>query len=136
MVESIMTHPGGRPPWIPGKEAIEKVEEYASLGLTKEQIANCLGISYQTFNEKTKEYQEFSDAVKRGQDKGIAKVAEKLIINVNLGNVPAQIFYLKARAKWSDNDSADVKMLKEMIMQLLEVKGNGQKIEELHSESD
>lgn len=134
MVEIIMSNPVGKPPWIPSQEDIKKAEEYATLGLTKLQIANCLGISYQTLNEKTKEYEDFADAVKRGQDKGIAMVAAKLVNNVNLGNVSAQIFYLKARAKWSDNDSADVQRLSNMIEKILEVKGNDQKTEEIHTE--
>lgn len=107
--------PRGRPEWIPTEESIEQVESYAALGLTKEQIAHCLGISYQTLNEKTKEYSDFSDAIKRGSSKGIAMVANELTKNVKLGNVTAQIFYLKARANWSDK--GDEKPLGENVVQ-------------------
>ena len=98
----------GQPPWIPTKEIIEQVESYAALGLTKEQIADCLGISYQTLNEKTKEYADFSEAIKRGQSKGIARMANLLTKSADGGSVPAQIFYLKARAKWSDLQTEEV----------------------------
>lgn len=44
----------------------------------------------------------FSDAVKRGRARGISYVAGKLIERIREGNVSATIFYLKARANWSD----------------------------------
>lgn len=94
----------GRPAWIPTPEIMEQVESYASRGLTKEQVADCLGISYQTLNEKTKEYSEFAEALKKGRSKGIAHVANMLIKNAELGNASAQIFFLKAVAKWSDQN--------------------------------
>lgn len=90
----------GRPRWTPDKEAIEKVEALAAHGLTREQIADCLGISYQTLNEKCKEYSEFSDAFIKGKAKGIAQVTQALLKNVAKGNVTAQIFFLKAQAGW------------------------------------
>jgi DNA-binding XRE family transcriptional regulator len=98
----------GRPAWVPTAEAIEKVEGYAALGLTKEQIANCLGISYQTLNEKSKEYPEFAEAIKTGLDKGIARMANLLIKHAEAGSVPSVIFFLKARAKWSDQNLDEV----------------------------
>jgi|SRR6478736_5967279 len=120
----------GRPEWIPTPETLEKVEGYAALGLTKEQIASCLGISYQTFNEKTKEYSEFSDAVKRGLDKGIARMANLLIKHAEGGNVPSVIFFLKARAKWSDQNIEEVEKaiknelnaVREMVQKCLQEK--------------
>lgn len=98
----------GRPEWIPTPERIEKAEGYAALGLTKEQIARCLGISYETLNEKTKYYPEFSDAIKDGQAKGIARAANLLIKFAEGGSVPSVIFYLKAVGKWSDQNLEEV----------------------------
>jgi len=114
-------HPGGRPPWIPTKKILEEVESYAALGLTKEQIANCLGISYQTLNEKSKEYSEFAEAIKRGLDKGIARMANLLIKHAEAGSVPSVIFFLKARAKWSDqNKDEDNDGTKDLMSKLID----------------
>ena len=99
----------GRPPWIPTAEAISQAETYASRGLTKLDIATALGISYETLNEKSKEYAEFSEAINRGRAKGIAHVANLLIKNAELMNASAQIFYLKAVAKWTDQNLDEVK---------------------------
>lgn len=93
----------GRPRWqLPD---FEKVEELASHGLTQAQIALALGISESTLYEKKKTFSEFSEAIKRGQAKGIEAVANALWDSaVGSGNVTAMIFYLKNRSPeaWSD----------------------------------
>lgn len=117
-----------RPLWEPTPERLEEVERYASLGLTKENIARCLGISYQTLNEKTKDYAEFSEALKNGQAKGIARAANLLIKFAEGGSVPSVIFYLKAVGKWSDQNLDEVKdaikneldTVREMVQQCMQ----------------
>jgi hypothetical protein len=95
----------GRPAWVPTPEAIEKVEELGALGMNHEQICDCLGIHVDTYIEKRKDYPEFGEAVKRGQAKGIAMVTAALQQNMFKGNVTAQIFYLKCKAKWREEDA-------------------------------
>jgi len=136
MVESIMSNPVGKRPWIPTAEDIEKAESLASRGMDQQDIAHCLGIGVSTYYDKKNSYPELEDAIKRGKAKGIAHVTEKLINNIDIGSVPAQIFYLKARAKWSDNDSGDVNMLKELVVQLIGAKGNGEETKELDTGRD
>lgn len=91
---------GGRPKWMPPD--LDKVEALAARGLTEEQIAHSLGVCYDTLNERKKELSEFAEAIKRGKNKGIAAVANKLYDNAQVGNVSAQIFYLKCRAGWKE----------------------------------
>jgi hypothetical protein len=111
----------GRPAWVPTPEILEKAENLAAIGLTKEQIASCLGIGETTFYDKSIEYPEFAKAIKVGADKGIARVASLLIKQAEGGSVPSTIFYLKARAKWSDNNELD-KKTDEMSNQIKELK--------------
>ena len=98
----------GRPKWIPTEEILKQVESYGSLGMTFQQIADCLGIAYETLREKTHEYDAFSAAIKRGKAKGIALVTSELIKNVKNKNVTAQIFYLKCQAKWKETQVLEV----------------------------
>jgi len=86
------------------EEMIAQAEAYASRGLTTEQIALALGIGETTIYEKFKLYPNFREAINRGKSKGIAHVANALLKNVDNGNVTAQIFYLKAQAKWRDGN--------------------------------
>jgi hypothetical protein len=81
---------------------LSEVTRLASLGLTHEQIAASLGISARTLESRKAESAEFAAAIKEGQAKGIAEVANALWVNATGGNVTAQIFFLKARAKWKD----------------------------------
>lgn len=94
----------GRPKFEINPDVIEKVESLAANGLTKEEVALCLGISYQTLNEKTKENSDFSEAISRGKAKGIAVMANNLVKLAKAGNAAANIFFLKARAKWREGD--------------------------------
>ena len=95
---------GGRPAFRITKEVTEKAEELASLGLTLEQIASCMGICYQTLNEKKK---EFSDALSRGRALGLAWVSNALYQTAISGNVRAMIFFLKTRGggEWQERSS-------------------------------
>ena len=61
-----------------------------------------MGIAQNTLIEKKREYPEFLRAIKAGQARGIAKIANALFQQAIEGNTTAQIFYLKARAKWND----------------------------------
>lgn len=120
----------GRPEWIPTPEILEQAEGYAALGLTREQIASCLGISKTTLYDKAVDYPEFADAIKRGLDKGIARMANLLVKHAEGGNVPSVIFFLKARAKWSDQNIEEVEKViknelnavREMVQKCLQEK--------------
>ena len=90
----------GKQTWYPTKENLEKVESLAARGLTEEQIASCLGIHACTLSHKKRESEQLTQAIKDGKAKGIAMVTQALLKNVQLGNVTAQIFYLKSQAKW------------------------------------
>lgn len=81
---------------------IAKVEELASKGLTLEQIASSLGISVSTLERRKREKKDLTDAIKRGRDRGIAKIANKLFEAACEGNVGAMIFYLKSQGGWKD----------------------------------
>lgn len=89
---------------------LDKVEALAAQGLTNEQIALALGISRATHFAKKKAESDYSDAIKRGQAKGIAKVSNALFQNAVSGNTTAQIFFLKNRApdEWKDKSEQNI----------------------------
>jgi len=86
---------------------LEEVTRLAARGLTQEQIAAALGISAGTLRNRKAESDEFAEAIKKGQAQGIAEVSNALWDNAMSGNVTAQIFFLKARAKWKDKHEGD-----------------------------
>lgn len=121
----------GRPPWEPTQERIDQVESYAALGLNKEQIADCMGICYDTLNEKQKAFPAFAEALKKGKSKGIARAANLLLKHAEMGSVPSVIFYLKAQAKWSDQNIEEVEKaikneletVREMVQRCMQEQG-------------
>lgn len=89
---------------------LAQVELFASRGLTREQIADALGISYSTLNRRSKDLEDLEAAIKRGEAKGIAKVANALFDKAVKGNTAAQIFFLKARAGWKETNRNEIVM--------------------------
>jgi len=87
---------------------LSKVESLAAQGLTEEQIADALGVSRTTLNNRRRESEQFDQAIKRGKAKGVAIVTSKLMEQVKGGNVTAMIFFLKTRGGWSERQDADL----------------------------
>jgi len=100
----------GRPPFEITPELLAKVEMLASQGLTQTQIASVIGCALSTIMDKKKNYTEFSEAIKRGQAKGIAKITNKLFQRASEGDNTAMIFYLKNRdpENWKDRVESKV----------------------------
>ena len=89
---------------------LAKVEELAGLGLTREQIALSLGVSYSTLNRRAKESEEIETAMKRGRALANIKVAGELMKAIEKGNVTAIIFYLKTRAGWTEKQKIEAEV--------------------------
>jgi hypothetical protein len=100
----------GRPPFKITAEICKKAQSLAAQGLTLEQTAHTLGISYQTLNEKRKEFAEFSEAIELGKAKGIATVTNALFNKAKEGDVPAMKYYLNNRdnPNWKDRIESTV----------------------------
>ena len=95
---------------------LAKVEALASKLLSKEQIAISLGISNATLYNRQLENVEFLEAIKRGRQKGVALVAEKLVNSAIDGNTTAQIFVLKTHGGPDWKDRQDVNLSGEVTV--------------------
>ena len=95
---------------------LTKVEDLASKLLSKEQIAISLGISNATLYNRQLENVEFLEAIKRGRQKGVAAVAEKLVNSAIDGNTTAQIFVLKTHGGPDWKDRQDVNLSGEVTV--------------------
>ena len=87
---------------------LKKVELLAARGLSFEQIATALGISDKTLLKRRRENSEVSEAIKRGKERGIAQVANKLFDQALAGNTTAMIFYLKTQAGWKETNRQEL----------------------------
>ena len=96
--------PAGRPKFEVTDEVLRKVEKYAGLGLTEEQIAINLGVSYSTLRAKKRGYSTFLSAIERGRAKAIALVSNAGFEKAMDGNADLIKFFLKNRApeQWEE----------------------------------
>lgn len=90
---------------------LKKVEEYAQVCDSEEEIALALGISYATLQRRKKDFEEFAEAIKRGKAKANVFVGGKLMQKIKEGDTASTIFYLKTRCGWRETQriEADVK---------------------------
>ena len=86
---------------------IERIEEMAANGMSKEQIAAALGIVSRTLRNREKEDSSFSEAIKRGKARGIETVTKALMQQVQSRNIVATLFYLKCQAGWRENPDVE-----------------------------
>lgn len=84
-----------------------QVRYLASRGLTIDQIADVLGISYTIFTKCRKEDIYLDLAISQGRGSTVADVANALLVTAlngkGMSQVEAAKFYLKSQAAWNEN---------------------------------
>ena len=100
---------------------LEKIESFAALGLTREQVAHNLGFTSRTWQNYNKDG-TLEEAYQKGKSKGISVIANALYKKAREGNTTAMIFFLKCNG-WKEESSVD-----------LHVKENTQGLQEMTHE--
>jgi len=114
----------GRPQILINDEMIRRAEAYAAQGLTMPQIASVLGMSQTTLYDKKGKFTEFSEAIKRGKDKGIATITNALFNKARQGDNTSMIFYLKNQAGWQDRVEKETIIEQRHVLDLTRVSNN------------
>lgn len=91
----------GRPRLEISAEQITQIEALAAY-LSREQIADYLGMSRETLRARMDETPDIEAAFNRGKSKAIASVAKGLIMQAQEGNVSAAQFFLRTQAGWRE----------------------------------
>ncbi len=111
--------------WLESENLV-LLEGWARDGLTDEQIAKNMGISYSTLKDWKNKYPAISAALKKGKEVVDFQVENALLSSALEGNTTAQIFWLKNRRpdKWRDKQKEDtnVEALERLDNILLEIK--------------
>ena len=122
MAKAKSKNPVGRPKFEITTEVLEKTEGLMAKGLTKEQCAGVLGIHTSTFMLYQAENSEFSEAIKRGQARGIDQVTNALFENATVErDNTAIIFFLKNRAGWVDKTETKIHEEKTITLDLTRI---------------
>lgn len=86
---------------------LKKVEEYAQVCDSDEQIALALGISYATLRRRKADSEQFEQAIKRGKAKANVFVGGKLMQKIKAGDTASIIFYMKTRCGWKETQKIE-----------------------------
>ena len=97
---------GGRPIIELTDEQVVQVKALAQY-LSKEQIADYLGVARSTFDAILERDEQVFIHYKKGKATAIANVAKGLVQQAIEGNMTAAIFYLKTQAGWRETDVVD-----------------------------
>jgi len=79
----------------------EKVRHLAGVGVRQDDIAKIIGCAPKTLRKRCR------DDLDRGVAEANAMVSGYLFANAKAGNVAAQIFWLKTRARWRERAVSD-----------------------------
>jgi len=131
-------NPVGRPKFEITDEVLLNVENLMTKGLTKEQASGMLGVSLSTFMLYQSENSEFSDAIKRGQARGIDAVTNALFEKATIDrDNTAMIFFLKNRAGWVDKQEVATTVEQKHVIDLTRIPDDQLKsIEDAFSRTD
>ena len=103
------------------RKGLVLVRGWARHGLTDVQIAKNIGITTSTLYEWKNKYPEFSEALKESKEVADFEVENALYKKAKMGDVTAQIFWLKNRQPrdWRDKvsfvDETQLAKLDEMV---------------------
>ena len=131
-------NPVCRPRFEITDEVLLNVENIMTKGLTKEQASGMLGVSLSTFMLHQSENSEFSDAIKRGQARGIDAVTNALFEKATIDrDNTAMIFFLKNRAGWVDKQEVATTVEQKHVIDLTRIPDDQLKsIEDAFSRTD
>ena len=79
------------------EKKIQRTGKLAGLGLSNDQIAECLDMSRSSFYKCMQKNADFRDSLERGRSKAVMEVSNALHESARAGNVKAQIYFLRCR---------------------------------------
>lgn len=114
---------GGRPIIELTDEQVIQVKALAQY-LSKEQIADYLGVARSTFDAILERDEQVFIHYKKGKASAIANVAKGLVQQAIEGNITAAIFYLKTQAGWKETQDVNVNTTVTSISELMDELGD------------
>lgn len=94
---------GGNPPWEPTEEQRKQVETMSAMGIRQDDMAKILDVDPKTLRKHCRK------ELDQGSIKATMKVAQSLFKQATeQDNTAAMIFWMKARAGWSEKTQTEI----------------------------
>jgi DNA-binding XRE family transcriptional regulator len=94
---------GGNPPWQPSEDQLKMVENMSAMGIRQDDMAKMLEIDPKTLRKHCRK------ELDQGSIKATMKVAQSLFKQATEDhNTAAQIFWMKARAGWTEKTQTEI----------------------------
>ena len=90
------------------EEKIQRTGMLAGLGLSNDQIAECLDMSRSSFYKCMQKNADFRDSLERGRSKALMEISNALYESARAGNVKTKIYFLRCREPQNWNISKRV----------------------------
>jgi len=84
---------------VPDPEVLKEISIMASRNLNMGQIAYALKVHYDTFNERCKEFPEFSESFDSGRSLGVLEISNSLYKSAKGGHFLSKKLYLENASK-------------------------------------
>ena len=79
------------------EEKIQRTGKLAGLGLSNDQIAECLDMSRSSFYKCLQKNAYYRDSLEKARSKAVIEISNALYESARAGNVKAQIYFLRCR---------------------------------------
>ena len=92
------------------EEKIQRTGKLAGLGLSNDQIAECLDMSRSSFYKCLQKNADFRDSLEKARSKAVMEISNALYESARAGNVKAQIYFLRCRGPQNWNITKRVEL--------------------------
>ena len=92
------------------EEKIQRTGKLAGLGLSNDQIAECLDMSRSSFYKCLQKNADSRDSLEKARSKAVMEISNALYESARAGNVKAQIYFLRCRDPQNWNVSKRVEL--------------------------
>jgi hypothetical protein len=111
-VEKVKPMPHQLQAWEPTEDDIRAIEHMASRGLNIKRISAAMGLgsSFLSYRKGINDVigVAIQDAMERGEALGEKSIASSLFTKAESGDTASQIFFLKSRCGWRENQDLNV----------------------------
>ena len=96
-----------RPEIVFDENQKQQIQKLAGYGLTLDEIADTIGVSLRTLNNKLKNFKDINALYKKGRTEAKVLVTKSLFSKIKNGDTACILFYLKCQCGWKETQTLE-----------------------------